>query len=55
MNYFIDTKIRAFGEMILDLFILIMCLVSAALTIVLLSSLFPAAKELIARLFSPLG
>ena len=51
MNYFIDTKMRAFGEMMLDFFILMMCLVSACLTIVLVTSLFPEAKEMITQLF----
>ena len=40
--------------MILELFIFILCLVSAALTVVLLTSFFPTAKEVITRLFSQL-
>jgi len=44
-----------YGEMILDFFILVLCLVSACLAIVVLSSLYPAAKELVISSLSVLG
>ena len=44
-----------FGEMILEFFILVLCVVSACLTIVVLSSLYPAVKELVISSLSVLG
>ena len=44
-----------YGEMILDYFILVLCLVSACLAIVVLSSLYPEAKEMVIKSLSVLG
>ena len=44
-----------YGEMIIDFFILVLCLVSACLAIVVLSSLYPAAKEMVIKSISVLG
>ena len=49
------TNKHIYGEMILDFCILVLCLVSACLAIVVLSSLFPVAKELVIGVFSVLG